>query len=63
MKFNESKSAFLAERKIELALFLMKKVYPNLYRDAGLPYMRAVLKIVLQNQPDDGATSLSDTQP
>ena len=52
MNKTESGIAFHAYRKIEVAIFVMRNVYPNLYREAGIYYMRDVMRRVLQNHMD-----------
>ena len=50
MKKEEIKREFIADNRIELALFLLRNIYPNLYRDAGENYIRFLLKKLLHVQ-------------
>jgi len=43
----DDKRVFIIDHKIELTLFLLRNIYPNLYRDAGENYIRFLLKKLL----------------
>jgi len=44
----DNKRAFIADNRIEVALFVIRNIYPNLYRDTGADYIRNLLKKLMQ---------------